>query len=123
MLPLLRTQLETSYGMEPEFTKTWDRLQVDSKCCGISGPLDYNKTAFGESKTQLSVPATCCHPSQTHPLQLLSATSKLGSENLTDKGYGGLNQLEDFLQSDEPPTERCAHKFIDIILSLFIHSI
>jgi hypothetical protein len=89
MLPLLRSQLEHSYGADPEFTKTWDRLQIESKCCGISGPLDYNKTAlFAGSKTQLNVPATCCHPSQTLPLQLLSSS-------VSNAGGGGKNSTVD----------------------------
>lgn len=44
MIPTLHHQLSSSYGSDPDFTRRWDRLQVESKCCGISGPLDYNST-------------------------------------------------------------------------------
>ncbi|CAG0925018.1 unnamed protein product, partial [Notodromas monacha] len=92
MLPMLQHQLQQSYGTDAEFTRRWDRLQVESECCGVAGPLDYNATlafatsVFGtaaavapgsehQGMLTFHVPATCCHPSQALPLQLSAPTT------------------------------------------------
>lgn len=70
--PILKQRLRAEYGLDPEFTMTWDRLQGDHMCCGVAGPLDYsdidrafaNRTHLRrdpESKFIGVVPVSCCH--------------------------------------------------------------
>lgn len=56
--PILKQRLRAEYGLDPEFTATWDQLQGDHMCCGVEGPQDYqdfpNRTHLG------TVPVSCC---------------------------------------------------------------
>lgn len=51
--PFLKYRLATDYGNFAEFSDVWDRLQAESKCCGVIGPSDY-------SSVNRSYPSSCC---------------------------------------------------------------
>jgi len=69
--PILKQRLRAEYGVDEEFTSTWDQLQGDHMCCGVAGPLDFNELDRifsnrtnvrydAEVKFTGSVPLSCC---------------------------------------------------------------
>ena len=68
LAPNLLTRLELQYAMPGGefFTRVVDMVQSEWECCGISGPSDYDKTAWqtGQADSdpvhQLRLPLTCC---------------------------------------------------------------
>ncbi|CAG0924225.1 unnamed protein product [Notodromas monacha] len=83
LVPELKRRLVAEYGMDPGFTRAWDRLQVEARCCGADGPEDFNLTdAFNDGGggvgggggyfMSVHVPATCCHPSHALPVRALA---------------------------------------------------
>ncbi|KAG9509420.1 hypothetical protein GZH46_02061 [Fragariocoptes setiger] len=75
----LRNKLRYEFGylqLDPIFTQTLERIQSESRCCGISGPHDYrnshwfleaNKTSsdYHERNYVPLVPASCCRQAHT----------------------------------------------------------
>lgn len=51
--PFLKYRLATDYGNFVEFSEVWDKLQTESKCCGVIGPSDF-------SSANRSYPSSCC---------------------------------------------------------------
>lgn len=39
--PWLRQRLLQEYGVDNDFTATWDAYQRDNRCCGVQGPIDF----------------------------------------------------------------------------------
>ena len=64
LAPGLLSRLEQEYAMPggEMLTRVLDLVQSDLQCCGISGPGDYEKTAWqaGRDSSQLRLPLTCC---------------------------------------------------------------
>lgn len=58
----LRSRFLSDYGIDEEFQRLWDQIQIDSKCCGVSDPHDYNYTSWIMRKIAKHqvVPRSCC---------------------------------------------------------------
>ncbi|XP_063708061.1 uncharacterized protein LOC134836774 [Culicoides brevitarsis] len=52
--PILRYRLANDYGKSVEFTELWDKMQIDERCCGVSGPQDFPLL------TNMTYPTSCC---------------------------------------------------------------
>ncbi|XP_071516674.1 uncharacterized protein [Panulirus ornatus] len=54
-----RATLHNHYGTNHDVTEAWDALQRAAKCCGVSGPRDYNST-WSQTHASIRLPASCC---------------------------------------------------------------
>jgi len=60
---ILRDSMNTTFQQnKKDFTPLWKEMQSKWECCGLEGPLDYEKM-YGNN----TLPNSCC-PSQTDPL-------------------------------------------------------
>ena len=69
LAPNLQSRLEQQYAMPggEMLTRVLDMVQSQLQCCGISGPGDYEDTAWqagrdqaDDGRDQLRLPLTCC---------------------------------------------------------------
>lgn len=62
--PGLKLRLGRDYGADPEFTELWDRLQRETRCCGVTGVQDFAPPGMqGPQNVTLTwarAPASCC---------------------------------------------------------------
>ncbi|XP_042232096.1 leukocyte antigen CD37-like [Homarus americanus] len=62
MRPYARATLRDHYGRDSDVTEAWDALQRAAKCCGVTGPRDYNTTWWEnrQNHNSIKLPASCC---------------------------------------------------------------
>lgn len=69
--PLLKQKLVRLYGKDHEFTEVWDWVQTHDMCCGVDGPVDFQringeslklffKKVFRTFSLFYAVICTCC---------------------------------------------------------------
>lgn len=62
----LMDDFQDGYGLRPGYRLLWDRLQSETKCCGVDGPQDFNTTAWLREQRSAypwlrqQVPPSCC---------------------------------------------------------------
>lgn len=62
----LLAAFQEDYGARPGYRFLWDRLQNESRCCGVQGPTDFNGTSWLREQRQNNawfrqmVPESCC---------------------------------------------------------------
>lgn len=71
--PQLRIRLARDYDLDADFAESWDRLQREQRCCGVTGPADF--TAFNRTV----LPPSCCripaHTPAVTPASLAAASA------------------------------------------------
>uniref|UniRef100_A0A336L376 CSON003132 protein n=1 Tax=Culicoides sonorensis TaxID=179676 RepID=A0A336L376_CULSO len=99
-----RYRLAHEYGNSIEFTELWDRLQIDGRCCGVSGPQDFTVL------TNRTYPTSCCTQDITEQISItrrplasavvyrnddvtISTTLRDQHRNLTDIAENALNHV------------------------------
>lgn len=62
----LKSRLQGHYGLDPHFQLLWDRIQSESRCCGVYGPSDYVNSSWAAAQERQfgpdhqAVPRACC---------------------------------------------------------------
>jgi len=41
--PMLKQKLVALYGKDEDFTEVWDWVQTNDVCCGVDGPIDFQR--------------------------------------------------------------------------------
>ncbi|KAH6935206.1 hypothetical protein HPB50_004616 [Hyalomma asiaticum] len=76
----LMDEFQDGYGLRPGYRLLWDRLQAEQRCCGVTGPEDYNATAWLREQRMAhpwmrhQVPASCCPAARAQATCLDRAT-------------------------------------------------
>jgi len=86
--PYLNREFAAKYSTDESFTRTWDHVQSENRCCGVDGPLDFHLLSSSYSSLPYSDGSVDAH--QSAPMHLINSAHLIRIQ-----GESGLLSLPD----------------------------